>query len=141
MATSYAIYYEGRLSSGEVVDTNFDDPQPFVFKAGQGSVFPALESAVAQLPIGEEGEFLFTAEQAFGERDERAVQRSFRSMIANGDAMQEGQHILMKGPDSVDPVPGLVTKVIGDFVEVDFNHPLAGHDLTYRIRLVGKQEE
>ena len=140
MAPSYAIYFEGRLGSGEVVDTNFDDPQPLVFRAGKGDVFPALESAVAQLPVGEEREFFFTAKQAFGQRDERAVQRSFRSMIVNGDAMEEGQRILMKNPNTVDPVPGLVTKVMDDFVEVDFNHPLAGHDLTYRIKLVNKED-
>jgi FKBP-type peptidyl-prolyl cis-trans isomerase 2 len=134
------VYFEGRLENGEIVDSNLADAEPHRFELDCLQVFPGFEKAVRQLTVGEEREFAFNAEQAYGPYDKRAVQRSRKSLIKGGDSMVVGQRILMRSPNSIEPVPGVVTAVAGDFVEVDFNHPLAGKDLFYRIKLMSREE-
>ncbi|RLD74984.1 MAG: peptidylprolyl isomerase, partial [Bacteroidetes bacterium] len=35
-----------------------------------------------------------------------------------------------------DEVPGMIKQVGADVVKVDFNHPLAGHELVYRVKIM-----
>jgi FKBP-type peptidyl-prolyl cis-trans isomerase SlpA len=136
MAPKAKVYYQGRLEDGKVIDSNLDDDSPYLFELGKDLVFPGFERAVQSMAKGEEREFVFSPDEAYGWPKESAVQRSRRSLIKNGEILVEGARVTMSSPYTLKPMPGVVTKVFSDFVEVDFNHPLAGKTLHYRIMLV-----
>ena len=39
------------------------------------------------------------------------------------------------GPDGME-IPGIIKEVAGDSVTVDFNHPLAGQDVTFEVEIL-----
>ncbi|MCV6068909.1 peptidylprolyl isomerase, partial [Escherichia coli] len=39
------------------------------------------------------------------------------------------------GPDGME-IPGIITEIAGDSVTVDFNHPLAGQDVTFEVEIL-----
>ncbi len=39
------------------------------------------------------------------------------------------------GPDGME-IPGIITDIAGDSVTVDFNHPLAGQDVTFDVNIL-----
>ena len=53
-----------------------------------------------------------------------------------GDSEVEvGTIMAFSGPDGME-IPGIITEIAGDSVTVDFNHPLAGQDLTFDVNIL-----
>ena len=56
--------------------------------------------------------------------------------IPNGENLPVGQMIAWKTPRSAEPVPATVVSVENQVATLDFNHPLAGKDLVYWVKLI-----
>ena len=130
-----AVNYRGFTLDGEQVDGN--DGQPlFRFRLGVGEVTPGFDRAVASLQVGEEGTFVLDPIDAFGLRDEDAVQRVPAGSFPNGENLPVGQLVRINSPKTAAPGYAKVLENDGFAVTLDFNHPLAGETLTYWIQLV-----
>lgn len=136
------IEYTGRIKDGGIIfDTTdatvakaHDLPKaqygPVVVCVGQGQLLKGLE---AQLVGKDVGKFTveLTAEQAFGKKNAKLIQ-----MIPAKKFLE----------NKIQPVPGLqlnidgtmctIRQVTGGRVMTDFNHPLAGKDLAYDVRVL-----
>ncbi|MBW4054105.1 MAG: peptidylprolyl isomerase [Proteobacteria bacterium] len=108
---------------------------PMEFVIGSGQLIPKFEAAVIGLEPGQSVTVSIPADDAYGQRAEEMVAVIERSEIpadinpAPGDQMEV---ILENGS----PFPVLVTEVTDTTITLDGNHPLAGRDLTFSIRLV-----
>lgn len=136
-----SIFYEGTLEDGTVFDSNKGSDEPLPIILGAHEVIPGLEQALETMVPGEERDIVVPPELAYGFPRPEAIQRSKRSLIKGGEALEEGMSFKMRTPASSVPVEGKVMHVNGDFVEIDFNHPLAGETLYFSVVLDKLEEQ
>jgi len=104
--------------------------EPLPFTVGAGKVVPGFDKAVIGMSVGEEKTAVLKPSEAYGESDPQAVVSVPLSMFDNSSAPQVGLQVV-----SPQGYPGVITKIEGQNVTVDFNHPLAGKTLTFKIIL------
>ena len=128
------IHYTGKLANGTVFDTS-TNRDPVQFRIGQGQLIPALESAVTGMNIGETKTVTIPAGWAFGPRRPEMVAVMNRNQLPQNLNPIVGQQLQIQqapGRTSVARVADITpTQVV-----LDVNHPLAGQDLTFEIKLL-----
>ena len=105
------------------------------FVIGAGQLIPKFEAAVIGLEPGESVTVSIPADEAYGQRAEEMVAVLERSEIP-ADISPEPGHQMEVILEDGSPLPVLVTEVTETTITLDGNHPLAGRDLTFSIRLV-----
>ncbi|MEM0242950.1 MAG: peptidylprolyl isomerase [Candidatus Aenigmatarchaeota archaeon] len=109
--------------------------KPIPVVVGFGFVIKGLDEELERMNEGEEKEFEVQPEKAFGKRDENLVKTFNISDFKRQDVEPRvGEYITING------VLGKVLSVSGGRVTIDFNHPLAGKTLVYRVKVVKKAE-
>jgi len=127
------VHYTGKLTDGTVFDTS-EGRQPLEFKLGSGQVIPGFEQAVKGMELNEEKKILIGSQEAYGPVRED-LKKDFPRDMLGGKEVTEGQELWFKSPQG--PVPGKIVNLAADTFTVDFNHPLAGQDLEFSVKLVG----
>lgn len=130
--------YKGSLPDGTVFDDSNGDPHQIII--GRRQVMRVLEDALDEMTIGEERTLEIAAEEAYGAYDESAVQRVPTFKIPNGANMPVGETIAWTTPRSIEPIPAKVLSIENQVATLDFNHPLAGKDIIYWVKIVGIEE-
>jgi FKBP-type peptidyl-prolyl cis-trans isomerase SlpA len=119
------------------IDSTFDK-QPAVFVMGDGSLLPDFEKKLLGLKAGDERTFLLAAREAFGDINPDSIhamdKRQFKSI-----ELSEGLVVSFDGAGKR-PMPGVVKKIEGDKVIVDFNHPLAGQAVKFAVRIINVEQ-
>ncbi|MDO8915317.1 MAG: peptidylprolyl isomerase [Coriobacteriia bacterium] len=126
------VHYRGTLSDGSEFDSS-EGRAPLEFKLGEGSVIDGFDAGVTGLEVGEKRTVTIPPEQAYGPKNETLVQRVEPDVFAEDPYV--GGHLNLVAPDG-GMLPGVITAVDEDGVEIDFNHPLAGQTLVFDIELV-----
>ncbi len=108
---------------------------------GTGELAPAMEARLIGLPEGTRATFELAAGEAFGTRNPELLQRVKRAMLDElGDPDEHyhpGDVVQFPTPDGQGAYAGVVREVGDDWVEFDFNHPLAGQPVTFEVHLIG----
>lgn len=126
-----SIEYEVR--DGEsVVDSNVGGA-PLVFMFGKGQIIPGLETGIVDMTIGEKGEVLVKAEDAYGELNPDAKQEVPKDQFAGID-LEIGMTLYGQGEDG-STVQVIVKEIGEENIIIDFNHPLAGKDLMFNVTI------
>jgi FKBP-type peptidyl-prolyl cis-trans isomerase 2 len=100
---------------------------------GAGMVIPGLEKALETMSVGEEKEITIKPEQAFGQRNANLIKIiSLSNFLAKNINAVPGHFV------EIDGLPAKILSVAGGRVRVDFNHPLAGKELKYKVKIVRK---
>ena len=115
---------------GEVLESN-KGQEPLVFIQGDGQVLPALEAQLLGLKAGDEKTVNLDAVNGYGEKTDAAMQEVPLERIPE-DARKVGATLQSEGFAG----PIQVVEVKEDVVVLDFNHPLAGKDLSFEITIV-----
>lgn len=126
-----SIEYEVR-DGGNVVDSNVGG-HPLTFMFGKGQIIPGLENGIAHMSIGEKGDILVKAADAYGDYNEEAQQELPREQFAGID-LNVGMTLYGQGEDG-GTVQVIVKEIKDDAVIIDFNHPLAGKDLMFTVTI------
>jgi len=109
--------------------------EPMEFIIGAGQLIPKFEAAVIGLEPGGSITVTIPADDAYGQRAEEmmaVIERSEIPAEINPEPGQQMEVILEDGS----PLPVLVTEVTDTTITLDGNHPLAGRELTFAIRLI-----
>lgn len=136
------IEYTGTLSDGSVFDTT-DGKGPLTFLMGAGQVLPKFEEQVAKISAGKTRQFTIKAEDAYGKPDPNKVVTLPRDQRFAGVELKEGSIIFAnnKLPNGqVKQTPMKVVKLSDKEVTMDYNHPLSGKDLTFKVTVVDVQK-
>ncbi len=128
------LHFSLRLADGLLVESSFDD-HPLTFRLGDGTLDHGLELALYGLRAQERQTLTLMPGQAFGQRDETAVQRLPRADFPADMVLETGQIIAFSGADG-ETVPGAVVALGDDQVTVDFNHPLAGREIVFEVEIL-----
>lgn len=133
--STVTVQYVGTLDNGRTFDSTTEEA-PLVFTIGSNQVFPALEQAVLGMGVGETKNIVIPAGDAFGPRLKENVIKVDREHFPAGKEIKAGQKLSIEFSGGKARVM-LVTEVTEVEVTLDGNHPLAGLDLTFALRLDG----
>jgi peptidylprolyl isomerase len=130
------IEYEGMLEDGEIVESSADTG-PFEFEVGAGVMPPGFEKALIGMGEGEKKSVILSPDEAFGHRDEKLLHTVKRHVFGENIQPKPGMVLGMTlGKEGQSKkIPALVTAVKDGEVTIDFNHPLAGKTLCYKLTL------
>ncbi len=128
-----AVHYRGTLDGGEEFDSS-EDREPLEFVVGSGEMIPGFEKAVVGMEPGQEKTVTLEPEDAYGRYEDELVIEGPRNSFPDGD-LQVGKSFTVHLRDGQE-AEARVVRVQGDTVALDFNHPLAGKRLTFRLRVV-----
>lgn len=104
---------------------------PKLVVIGSGELPPGLEEALSNVQEGQEIEITLPPEKAFGKRDPSKVRvLPARELSSRGIVPRVGMEIEVRGER------GVILSVGSGRVIVDFNHPLAGREVTYKLKVV-----
>ncbi|MEK6905837.1 MAG: peptidylprolyl isomerase [Nanoarchaeota archaeon] len=140
------IDYTGKLTDGTVFDTTNENVakdrnlhaknhkyKPAVICVGERQIIPGLDVQLVEKELGKEYTTTLPPEKAFGKRDIKQIK------IVPMDVFR--QHSVQPRPGlqvDVDGELGIVTRVSGGRVMVNFNHPLAGKEVVYTYKALRK---
>lgn len=134
MQSEVVMHYRISLTDGTEVESSFDE-DPVEIYMGRHELPEGMELAIYGLREGDTQTLTLTPEQCFGERDENNITTMARSEFPAGLAPEIGLSYAF-GTDTGEEVTGTVRSIHGDDVEVDFNHPLAGHHLVFSVEIL-----
>jgi peptidylprolyl isomerase len=131
---SVKVHYTGTFADGSEFDSSRGQ-EPLAFTLGEGQMIPGFEEAVVGMARGERKTITIPCDQAYGERNEAMSQTVPRDVIPEDIQLEQGMVLFAEGPDG-QTVRFTVAGFDAETVQVDGNHPLAGHDLTFDLELV-----
>lgn len=128
------LHYSMALTDGTLVESSFDD-EPAEIEMGKMDLPEGMELALYGLSTGDEQTLTLTAEQCFGERDEDNVHTMPSNEFPDELEPEVGLTYAFGTEDGED-VTGTVRSIEGDKVKIDFNHPLAGLEIVFRVKIL-----
>lgn len=109
---------------------------PTLIILGKNWLNPYVEEEITKLGENEEREIEVEPSKAYGDRDPDKVKIfSQREFQRRGYTVNVGDIVEIGG------LRGVVKQISGGRVVVDFNHPLAGKTLIYKIKVIKKLED
>lgn len=135
--TVVKMHYKGTLSDGSVFDSS-EGREPLEFIFGIGMIIPGLEEGISGLVVGDKKTINIASEKAYGARQDEAMQEVPKNQLPQDVELQVGMQLAAQGPQGVIPV--VIADIKEETVVVDFNHPLAGQDLTFDVEITEIRE-
>ncbi len=123
-----------RLEDGTEALSTFGEA-PVTLQMGDGTLQPGLELAIYGLKAGDTQTLSLLPEQAYGLRDPAMIQHMPLTDFDGAFTPEKGQIVAFALPDG-EEAPGMVRGVEDGQVEVDFNHPLAGHEISFTVEIL-----
>ena len=120
---------------GEVIDTS-EGQEPLDFLAGHHNVILGLENEMLGMKVGDSKQVILSPANGYGEYDDQAFTEVERSEFPDDVPIKPGLEMHLTDDDG-EPVYARVASVNGDRVRLDFNHPLAGKELHFNVKVVG----
>ena len=121
------------LDDGSEIDSNFEK-EPASFSVGDGSLLPGFERALFGLKSGDEATLEILPEEGFGQPNDNNLQTIKRDQFDVGSELEAGM-VFSFADAAGGELPGVVKTFDADEVTVDFNHPLAGRTLSFRVAI------
>jgi len=128
------VHYTGKLEDGTVFDTSVER-DPLQFTIGEGRVIPGFEQGIIGMNPGESKTTKVPADKAYGPHRKEMVLVVDRNQFPVDSKPKIGQQLQSRQADGR-TIRVKVTDVSESSVTLDANHPLAGKDITFDIRLV-----
>jgi len=132
-----AIEYTLTLGSGKIVDKS-SAGRPLGIVMGNGQIIPGLERALLGRNLGDVFAVDVPAADGYGDVDEEMIQTMTRKNFPSDMELQVDMVFQAQTPHGA--VSFRVKEVAGDEVVVDFNHPLAGENLHFDVKVVEVRE-
>lgn len=120
---------------GEMVDSS-DPDEPIEFIQGKGDILPSLENAIDQLAVGESKKVSLKAAEAYGEYDPEKVMEVPKTEFPEDIPLEIGLEIGITDEEGQE-FAAFIEEVSVDTITLNLNHPLAGKDLDFVVKIVG----
>lgn len=136
--TKTTLFFSLSLDDGQIIDSNFGG-KPAQCVPGDGNLLPAFDACIVGLQAGDKRQFIIPAAEAFGLRQDANLKRVPRERFANAIELVPGLVVSFAAAEGGE-LPGVIHRLMGDVIEVDFNHPLAGRDIVFDVEIVDVEE-
>lgn len=129
-----SMHYTLRVD-GKTVDTS-EGGEPLQFIQGMGHIIPGLEHELYDMQIGESKNITVPAKDGYGETDDTAFMDVPRDAFPEDVPLQRGTELELRD-QAGHPVYVWVHQVTDQNIRLDMNHPLAGKELQFDVKIAG----
>tara|TARA_R110002124_G_scaffold147186_3_gene312430 strand:+ start:758 stop:1237 length:480 start_codon:yes stop_codon:yes gene_type:complete len=112
----------------QIIDSS-EGGAPLVYLHGQKNIIPGLEAALEGKATGDEFDVTIEPAEAYGDYNEEILQVMPKEAFQGVETIEPG--MVFTAQTQKGPVQLAVTKIEGEEVTVDPNHPLAGKTLNF----------
>src|SRR3989338_1484698 len=139
------VEYEGRTDDNKLFDTSNEalakkegvyqeerKYEPLHATLGQGMLIKGFEEALIGMEESQEKTVKISSSEAYGERKEELI-KTFPKDTERDKELKEGMVVIVNVQER--QIPAQVIEV-SDNITLDFNHPLAGKDLTFKLKVI-----
>lgn len=121
---------------GEIVEET-DAGETVQFIHGIGQLLPGLEREIYGMKIGEVKRILVSPEEGYGnyEEEEEAFAEIPVNEFPDEVPLEPGVEVMLQD-DEGDEVEAYITEIVDDVVYLSLNHPLAGKELDFEVKIV-----
>jgi FKBP-type peptidyl-prolyl cis-trans isomerase SlyD len=124
-------------SEGEIIDSS-QGADPLVYLHGNENIIPGLEKHLEGKSAGDAVKCVVPAAEGYGERDEDLIFKVGKADFGPDADIQVGMQFEAHGEEGAQIVT--VLSIDGDQVTIDSNHPLAGEELHFDVKVVDVRE-
>lgn len=108
---------------------------PFVFLFGAGQLLPDFEKNLVNKKVGDTFDFKIAPASGYGVSDKDMIVKIPKEAFNvdgkfDEERVKEGEELMMNDADG-NQLMGFVAEIGTDYVVMDFNHPLADHNLHF----------
>ncbi len=131
------IHYTLKDETGEVLDSSAAGP-PLTYLHGHGHLIPGLERALEGKAAGETLSLQIAPADGYGEYDSKLIEQVPRRTLKGISGIKVGMQLRAEtesGPRTV-----WITRLAGDLVTIDGNHPLAGRQLNFEVQIASVRD-
>lgn len=130
--TKVDLHFSVAIENGVEIDNTRNRAEPVSLVIGDGSLLPGFEKALFGLRAGDRRTVSLPPEDAFGPWNPENIQRFDTVKFEQTPIVG---HMIEFEDKSKSSLFGVVKSVNDDITEVDFNHPLAGKDITFEVEI------
>jgi len=134
VASTVTLHLSLTLEDGTVAESTFGE-EPLTFTMGDGTLVHGLELGLYGLVPGNVQRLELRPEQAFGLRDPANIHAVPRADFDPAMMLEPGVIVGFETADG-DELAGAILSVGDETVEVDFNHPMAGHAIIFDVEII-----
>lgn len=136
------VAYKGLLKTNEVFEST-DNTGPLEFQIGTNSVLPGFEKALLGMTVNEDKTIHLPADEAYGPIRQELIHTVNRKVFGDKVTPKPGivLGLTIERNGQKQKVPAMVKEIVEDEVIIDFNHPLAGQDLIYKITVTAVNKQ
>lgn len=128
------VHYTGTLDDGTIFDTSLER-EPLEFTLGEKQMIPGFEAGVLGMEVDETKTVKIASDDAYGQHHDERIIEIPRSEVPADMTIQVGQTLELASPEGQSVIVQ-VKAITDDIVTLDANHPLAGKDLNFEIKLI-----
>jgi FKBP-type peptidyl-prolyl cis-trans isomerase SlpA len=129
------LHFEVSLENGTMIDSTFSRDEPVTLTIGDESLLPGFEKVLINLRAGDTRTAHLEPEQAFGEWNPDNIQKFSRTQFALTEGSPEVGMMMEFEDKGKNTLPGVISAITDDEIEVDFNHPLAGQPVLFKVQV------
>ena len=127
------VHYTGTLNDGTVFDSS-EGREPLEFTIGEGQIIPGFENGIKEMKLNQEKTIKIKSENAYGERNNQLIISISRDKFPK--EIEVNGRLALKGSQGQN-IPAVIKEINDNDVKIDLNHPLAGKELTFKVKVVG----
>ncbi|MGM5481723.1 MAG: FKBP-type peptidyl-prolyl cis-trans isomerase [Nanobdellota archaeon] len=127
------IHYTGSFEDGSVFDSS-EGKDPLEVLAGRGMLIKGFDQELVGMKVGDEKEIDITPENGYGDRRDDLIRDIPTSELGDEIKPEVGMTLGVKAPTG-QVFPAVITDVKDDKIVLDANHPLAGKNLHFKVKV------
>ena len=128
------IHYTGTFDDSIKFDSS-EGKDPLEFTLGESQVIKGFEMAVLGMKVGEEKNVKIPPEMGYGIKNEKLIQEVPRDKLPKELDPKKDMVLTLKNPKGR-MLYARISDVKKDSIILDLNHPLAGKNLNFSIKLI-----
>lgn len=130
--TAVIFHYTLTIEEGETTE-DFKEPQRVKYVHGHNQIIAGLEAALSGRKAGDSFKVIVPPQDAYGVRDEGLVEEFPIANFSHLEEIKEGMRL--EAGNNEGRLNCTVTKIEGDKVTIDANHPFAGKTLQFDVQI------
>ena len=116
-----------------------EDGDPIVFLQGHGNIIPGLESAIQGMKVGESKTVLVKPADGYGEYETENFIEVPKAEFPEEIPLEIGTEIGVNDENG-EELTAYIEEVDANKITLNFNHPLAGKELEFHVKIVEIRE-
>ena len=133
VSMEYTLHVEG-----ELLDSS-QEQGPLQFLAGYGNIVPGLETEMMGMRIGDSKDVTVQPADGYGEIDDQAIMQVPRRDFPKDMSLEVDAELNVRDNEGNSKY-ARIESIDGDLVTLNFNHPLAGDELQFHVKVIALRE-